>query len=200
MRVLPFLFLTMLGTGLVVGQNFVNEGNVIERKPVPAEVMANAVKAVQALGNDTMAGKFDDVLAKLYPRFRKRAAKRLGGEAALNELFVSKKQELARSGATTVSFIAEPALHGFEIPEFKEWLVFVPTTKQVRVINPNTGEALRIEVRSYQVAIRKKDDGASWSFLEGLHLDSRELRALFPSIPATAEELGLPKEKLRQLR
>lgn len=185
----------ILGSGLTVAQEFVADGNVIERQPVPASVLAEAVKAVQAVGDATLKGKYEEVINKLYPRFRHRSAKKLGSEAALVAQLEKSLREFERSGMSILSFVAEPAMHAFDIPEFGEWLVFVPTTRIVRAIDPNTGKAVRMEIKDYQIAILDKSPGEEWSFLNGSTLEVRELRALFPSLPATPDELGLPSKE-----
>lgn len=186
---------TILGRGLTAAQEYVADGNVIERQPVPATVLADAVKAVQEVGEATLKGKFEEVIAKIYPRFLHRSAKKMGSEAALTAQLEKSLREFERSGMTITSFVADPAMHAFDIPEFNEWLVFVPTTRIVRAIDPNTGKAVRMEIKDYQIAILDKEPGSEWSFLNGSTLEVRELRALFPSLPATPDELGLPSKE-----
>ena len=154
-----------------------------KRQPVPAEVLADAVRATQAVGDQTLKGEFDAVVAKLYPRSRKRAAKRLGGNQAVADKMRERVNEFAAGGMVITKFVAEPALHGFDIPEFSEWLVFVPTTRTVRRTDPETGLAQFLEFTDYQVAIRKKEAGSEWSFINGSTLKMSELRSFFPTLP-----------------
>ena len=167
--------------------------NTFERAAVPAEILADAVKATQAVGDETLKGDFDGVVKKLYPRYRKRAAKRLGSNEALTEQMRKLVNEFAASGMTVTKFEAEPAIHGFDIPEFSEWLVFVPTKRTVRRIDPTTGLTQWAEIKDYQVAIRKKEVGASWSFINGSRLKMTELRSFFPSLPNDLEEYAVPE-------
>lgn len=171
----------------------------IERQTVPAEVLADAVKAVQKVGDQTLKGEFDAVVAQLYPRFRKRAAKKLGGTEKLAAQMQRMVDEFAAGGMTVTKFVAEPAIHGFDIPEFNEWLVFVPTTRIVRRIDPTTGLRRQMEFGDYQVAIRSKAVGSEWSFLNGSTLKVQELRAFFPTLPADIEEWAVPQKRYREL-
>lgn len=172
----------------------------IERQAVPADVLAEAVKEVQLVGDQTLKGDFMGVVSKLYPRFRHRSAKKLGGNEEMAATMEKMINELAASGITITKFVAEPAIHGFDIPEFREWLVFVPTTRLVRRIDPETGLVERMEIKDYQVAIRKKDEGSTWSFLNGSTLEVQELRALFPTLPADIEEYAVPKKGAHRLK
>ena len=165
----------------------------IEREAVPAEVLADAVKATQEVGDQTLKGDFDGVVKKLYPRYRHRAAKRLGSNEALTAHMRNLVDEFAASGMTVTKFEAEPAIHGFDIPEFKEWLVFVPCKRTIRRIDPATGLTQWAEIRDYQVAIRKKELGSSWSFINGSRLKISELRTFFPSLPNDIEEYAVPQ-------
>ncbi len=173
---------------------------VIERKVVPATVLADAVTAVQEVGNQTLRGEFEAVVKKMYPRFRKRSAKKLGS----NEEMVAQMRKVVNdftiSGITIMAFEAEPAFHGFDVPEFNEWLVLVPTVRTIRFIHPETGVRKVREVFDYQVAIRSKEEGASWSFLNGRTLKMQELRSLFPSLPADIGEWAIPPIGGRKVR
>ncbi|GHC48036.1 hypothetical protein GCM10007100_12330 [Roseibacillus persicicus] len=172
----------------------------IVRQAVPADVLADAVKEVQQVGDLTLKGDFMGVVDKLYPRYRHRAAKKLGGNEEMAATMKKMVDDLAASGITITKFVAEPALHGFDIPEFREWLVFVPTTRLVRRIDPATGLVERMEIKDYQVAIRKKTEGSSWSFLNGSTLNMQELRALFPTLPADIEEFAVPEKGARRVK
>jgi hypothetical protein len=193
------IFIFMLGTGGLSAQQAGVTDDIVVRQPVPAPVIANAVKAVQAVGDQALRGEFKEVIGKLYPRFRKRAVKRVGGEAALTETFRKMMEDLAKTGITVTKFEAEPALHAFDIPGFNEWLVFVPTKRTIRFIDPETKKVQRGVLKDYQIAIRKKTEDASWTFLNGSTLEIRELRALFPSLPSTPDELGLPSKEFDRL-
>ena len=171
----------------------------IERAAVPAEVLASAVDAVQKVGDQTLRGEFDEVVEQLYPRFRQRAAKKLGSNEELVNQMRKLVNEYAASGITITKFSAEPALHGFSIPEFNEWLVFVPTTRTVRFIDPQTGLKEVKEVSDYEVAVRSQKDGGTWSFLNGSTMKIQELRSLFPSLPADIEEWAVPQKRARNV-
>ena len=171
---------------------------VIERRPVPADVLADAVVAVQNVGDQTLKGEYAEVVEKMYPRFQQRSAKKLGGKAKMALEMKAAVDKFAASGMKITNLTAEPALHGFEIPEFREWLVFVPTTRTVRRIDPETGLAQRLEITDYQAAIRKHD-GKDWTFLNGSTLSLLELRSLFPSLPNGIEKWAIPEKGFKRL-
>lgn len=75
---------------------------------------------------------------------------------------------------------------------YLEWLVFVPTRSEYRVIDPATRTPKRVATTGYQVAIVKKGT-SDWYFIDGSNLTPRELRSFFPRLPADEELLGLPK-------
>ena len=75
---------------------------------------------------------------------------------------------------------------------YLEWLVFVPTRAEYRVIDPATRVPKRIERWGYQVAIVKKGT-SDWYFIDGSNLTKTELRSFFPRLPTNQELLGLPK-------
>ncbi len=171
----------------------------IKREPVPASILADAVNAVQKLGDDTLRGKFAEVVDQLYPRYQKRAAKKLGGHLELEKQLRQAVADLAAGGITITGFSAEPALYGFDIPEFSEWLVFVPTTRIIRRIDTATGLVERGEIKDYQIAVRKKAEGSDWSFINGSTMSSREIRSLFNSLPADIENFAIPAKSYRKL-
>lgn len=203
-RLAIILFCPILGSGGLAQEAAVAEAEVlerrIEREAVPAEVLAAAVDAVQEVGDQTLRGEYEAVVEKMYPRFRKRAAKKLGGNDQLVTQMRKLVNEYAASGIAITKFQAEPAIHGFDIPEFKEWLVFVPTTRTVRFIDPQTGLKEVKEVSDYQVAVRSKVEGETWSFLNGSTMQIPELLALFPSLPRDIKEWAVPLKKARDVR
>ena len=169
----------------------------INRKAVPAEHLAAAVTAVQAIGDQTLRGQFNEVVEKMYPRYRNRAAKKLGGKAEMAAQMKKLVNDYAASGISITGFVAEPATIGFDIPEFNEWLVFVPTTRTVSFIDPKTGRKETRNVSDYQVAVRGKGEGETWSFLNGSTLKVKELRSLFPSLPADIGEWAIPQKSVK---
>ncbi|MBK1834224.1 hypothetical protein [Roseibacillus ishigakijimensis] len=171
----------------------------IERQPVPADILAAAVQAVQELGDLTLRGEYAEVVNKTYPRYLKRAAKKAGGNDRIAAEMERAVDEFAASGLTITKFTAEPAVSGFDIPEFNEWLVFVPTKRQVRRIDPATGVKEFIELTDYQVAIRGKEEGASWGFINGSTLEVQELRGFFPSLPSDIADFAIPEKGFRRV-
>lgn len=183
----------------VAAQSGAVTGDIVLKEAVPGSVIAEAVAAVQQVGNEALQENYEEVIAKIYPRYRKRAVKQLGGEAALVAQMRKMISDLKQGGITILSFKAEPAIQGFEIPEFGQWLVFVPTTRVIRRIDTQTGQVKKGELTDYQVALRDKAEGSEWSFINGSTLKVSELRALFPSLPRDEDELALPPTGFRDL-
>ena len=82
--------------------------------------------------------------------------------------------------------------NGLPIEIFLEWLVFVPTRAEYRVIDPSTRLSKRVETFGYQVAVVKKGTN-DWYFIEGRNLTVPQLRRFFPNLPDDQKLLGLPK-------
>ena len=194
------LMICLFGLSMGFSQEEVNGlKKDFKRQAVPAEILADAVRATQAVGDQTLKGEFDAVVEKLYPRSRKRAAKKLGGNQAVVDRMREMVNEFSAGGMALTKFVAEPAIHGFDIPEYREWLVFVPTTRTVRRISPETGLTQFLEITDYQVAIRKKEAGSEWSFINGSTLKISELRSFFPTLPIDIQ-YAIPKVGSRLLK
>ena len=174
------------------------EQNLV-REPVPAGVLAAAVPAVQELGNLFLQKKYQEVVDKTYPRMLKKMAKREpGGEAAVMARLQKRIAEVDNLGVTLLSFEALPAINGLDIPENKEWLVVVPIRQVMSGVDPETGKIVKVEIRSFQLAICTKD-GAEWSFLTGSNTEVSELRTYFSSMPRDFGDWALPKVTERVL-
>jgi hypothetical protein len=80
--------------------------------------------------------------------------------------------------------------------QYLEWLVFVPTRKVYRVIDPATNQPMKLELLGYQVAIMEKPTEEKrnnhWTFIDGSSLTIPELRSFFPGLPEDQTLLGLP--------
>ncbi|MDP0491939.1 MAG: hypothetical protein Q7Q71_12895 [Verrucomicrobiota bacterium JB023] len=194
MRVLfKVLFLSMFSAGLASGQVVLDSDNSFERDVVPPEILAEATREVQTLGNEILKGNMKFAVEKMYPRFRKQAAKRFGGEAAVEAAVLKLFNELAEQGVDLIDFRAEPAVSGYHVPSHDEWLVFVPTVKTLRGVIPQNGKVVVVESRDFQVAVRSRKEGSEWTFINGSGLRVQELRQLFPTLPADKDVLGWPE-------
>jgi hypothetical protein len=172
---------------------------------VPAEVLRGAEAATKILGAQVLKGNLSYSIQRMYPRWRKRAAVREGGDAALEKKLMDVFAQARKQGTDLLAFEVGEAVSGHEVhlgrgtdektgkdvERYLEWLVFVPTRKIYRVIDPATGEAKKLEMKGYQVAIVKKRT-SDWYFIDGSSLTIPELRSFFPGLPEDQALLGLP--------
>jgi hypothetical protein len=128
------------------------------------------------------------------------------GEAKLVKKLTGIPAQMQKNGITMLKFEVLKPSGGHEvflgrglnektgkpIQMYLEWLVFVPTRAEYRVIDPATRVPKRIERWGYQVAIVKKGT-SDWYFIDGSNLTKTELRSFFPRLPTNQELLGLPK-------
>ena len=149
----------------------------------------------------------------MYPRWRKRAAVRAGGDAQLVKKFMTVPQQMKEQGIDLLEFEVGQARSGHEVflgrgkvkgtqepvQMYLEWLVFVPTRKVYRVIDPATRQPKKLELKGYQVAIARKPfledpplKQPNWYFIDGSSLTIPDLRSFFPGLPEDQALLGLP--------
>lgn len=173
-------------------------------RPVPKEVLEGASAATKVLGQEVLKGNFSYSIQRMYPRWRKRAAKRIGGDDKLERKLMAIPEQMRKNGIKLLKFeVGEPTAghevfllrgqddDGNPVQAYLEWLVFVPTRSEYRVIDPLTRQVKRIETKGFQVAIVKKG-AADWYFIDGSNLTIPELRSFFPGLPEDRELLGLP--------
>lgn len=158
---------------------------------VPAIGLKKAAHATKVLGDQVVQANFSYTIQRMYPRWKARAAKRHGGEAKLAEALAKVPDEMKKNGITILSFKVGEPVSSFLVPEYSEWLVFVPTTTVYLITDPETGKPRRLESKSYQVAVSKegKDD---WYFIDGGGMSISMLRSMFPSLPKDEARLRLP--------
>ena len=107
---------------------------------VPQAVLDGAEAATRILSGEVMKGNFGYSMEKMYPRWKKRAAKRLGGEDKLAQRLLELPQQMRKNGITMLKFEVLKPKAGHEvvlrrgedgagkpIHVYLEWLVFVPT-------------------------------------------------------------------------
>jgi hypothetical protein len=135
----------------------------------------------------------------MYPRFKARAAKAVGGEEALAEKLAKVPEQMKKDGIVILKFEVGEPKSGFKVPEFEEWLVFVPTTKVYLVPDRQRGVNRRFESKGYQVAVAKAG-GTEWYFIDGANLSVQELRSIFPSLPEDPDKLNLPPVAQREIK
>lgn len=194
----------LLGLGMLAGWSGEAKAQATPAKGVPQQVLDGAEAAAKILGQQVLKGNFSFSIQRMYPRWKRRAAMRVGGEDKLAQRLMDIPEQMRKKGITMLSFEALKPKTGHEvflgrgqdeagkpIQMYLEWLVFVPTRAQYRVIDPSTGQAKKIETRGFQVAVVKKGTN-QWYFIDGSNLTIPELRSFFPGLPEDQALLGLP--------
>lgn len=173
---------------------------------------AEARLAVQTLADEVRRGNLKATAEKMYPRWRKRLAARIGGERVLAAELEAARRMMKQQGIVIESYTALQAGQAIgvrpgkgvetvngeqrEVLTTTEWMVFVPTVAVWRVIDPETGRPRRVERRSFQVAVRPKA-GDEWTFIDGTNLNLSDLRGLFPGV---ADTTLFPERSGKELR
>lgn len=181
---------------------------VLPAEQKPEALMAEAVAATRALGQEVMRGNYSFTIQRMYPRWKVQAAQRIGGMDKLVKALAEVPKAMKTNGITILSF--EPGVpekvfevtgvvgrtgEGKEFTVFTEWLVLVPTTTKYLVIEGESGirgKKRHLMTTGYQVAVKKKGT-KDWYFMDGSSLKIAELRRTFPSLPATKEAMKLPE-------
>jgi len=180
-----------------------------------AGVAPSAVEAVKKLGEQVVLGHRQFAVERMYPRWKARMAKRMGGmdvlERKLKEQLEMVDEQMRLHGMSMISFepVGAPKVYGVwpgkklemvdgqevEVLVSKNWLVLIPTVTKFRVIEKETGKPRFIESSGFQVAV--SDKGANdWYFMDGGTLSVADLRSLFPDLP---ENIELPKLERREV-
>jgi len=182
---------------------------VIVRKPVPYDIKEDAVAAVKVLAREVMKENYLYSFEKMYPRLKEDSAKKLGGEDKLKKRLADIPRQIQAKGISIIDLQTGKVGKSFEVnalhfndstkkPAFSEYLVFVPTTTLYRAVDPRSGAIKKIQIDSFQVAIRKIN-GGEWTFIDGSELSISQLRSLFPNLPSEAKELAIPQKKVIEL-
>ena len=192
-----------------------------QRVVVDPAIADEARAAVQKLGLELMKGNFKYSQERMYPRWKRRLALRVGGMDRLEAQLRSGDQQRVSMGIMVTDYRAARPSAFFDVwkarkvhpetgqavtdPEGREiivshWLAVVPTLTQVRVPDPQQGGKVRtLEEKSYTIAISEKGSG-EWYFLTGMKPTVQDLRSLFPSLPLDKTELGLPEPSAREIK
>jgi len=184
---------------------------------VPPEVLRSAMEATQVLCDQTVKGDMTIAVKKMYPKWKKKEARKVGGAAKLEALLLGKLKEAKAHGVNITLMKARQPISAFEVNfgleeqvvngqrvkkgVYREWLVFVPVVQFVTAENraTNPPEIVDMRMEGYQVAICKKGTN-DWTFIDGSTMKAFQLRQLFPYLPAKDEDLGLPKIGGKMLR
>lgn len=192
----------------------ISQGQLIKRPAVPAEILQEARVEVGNLAQEVRKGNFLYSLDHMYPRWKATMSKRVGGDKALQARLESVPKQMIEKGITIIDFRVGIPVSAFEVkgallkdaktqavtPVFSEYLVFVPTTTVFRAIDPNGGVVKRLKSEGYQVALRPKEAGGKWSFIDGANLKIADLRGLFPYLPEQEKALNLPTRSLEEMK
>lgn len=179
----------------------------------PADVVASAVTAVAALGDEVVLGRYQVALERMNPQWKDRTAKRMnGGIAALEKELGGVAKQMVQQGISMISFKPQGQPRSFEVGPgrkvekvngqeveslvFSKWLVIIPTVTKFRIIRPGEAKAVVIESIGFQVAISEKGKN-DWTFIDGSGLTVNDLRGLYVNLP---QDLQFPPLEKRESR
>ena len=185
--------------------------NAVEEQASPA-VVQSAVTAVSELGKQVVLGRYQMAMERMFPQWKERVAKRLGGMDKLERELESVPKKMLQQGVSITDFVPQGQPRAFEVIPGKrvdmqngqeveqliytKWLVLVPTLTKFRVFLPNDPKPVTIESTGFQVAISDKGRN-DWTFIDGAGVTVNELRSLFINLP---QDLELPPLEKRQIR
>jgi len=198
-----FLFFAM--ASVLPGQN-------VAPQKVPPEVVASAVSAVSDLGQEVVLGRYKAAIERMYPTWKERTAKRMGGMEELQKQLDGVAKQMLQRGISITDFKPSGQPRAFEVfpgktvetidgkeietMRYTKWLVLVPTVTKFRAMIESDPVAVNIESTGFQVAISEK--GADqWSFIDGSAVTVNDLRSLFLTLP---KDLELPPLEKKQIR
>lgn len=187
-------------------------GQDLDAQNVPEEITNSAVKAVEALGREVVLGKYEVAIDRMYPQWKERAAKRMGGMEKLEKKLDDVAKEMLRRGISITAFKQQGQPRAFEVypgkqvkvvdgkaiesMRYTKWLVLVPTVTRVRMLIKGDPVAVNYESTGFQVAISDKGSN-EWFFIDGSAVTVNELRSLFITLP---ENLELPPLENKQIK
>jgi len=209
-------FIYILGSLLSLGV-ISTQGQVA----VDHNVAISAQAAVQKLGFEMMKGNLKFGQDRMYPRWKRRLAKRVGSMEKLEAQLAAAAQQKINMQFTVTGFHARLPKSFFSVWRAKKidprtrkpmkdatgreiivdhWLAVVPTTTRVKFPDAKIpGKNYQLEEDGYTIAISEKGTN-DWHFMTGLKPTIQDLRRLFPTLPDTAKELGLPKSVAREIK
>jgi hypothetical protein len=178
----------------------------------PPEVVSSAVRAVEALGDEVVLGRFQAAVERMNPMWKERAAKGAGGMAELERRLGDVAAEMVRQGISMISFKPQGQPQSYEVWPGKKvetvggqqvesliytkWLVLVPTVTKFRILTEGNPKPLVIESTGFQVAVADKATN-DWTFIDGASITVADLRRLFINLP---EDMVLPPVGRREAR
>lgn len=191
------------------------------RVAVEPAVAVSAQAAVQKLGQEMMKGNFEYGQQRMYPRWKRRLAKRYGGMQKLEDALTAAAQQKIKMRLAVVAFKAARPTSFFSVwrtPKYdlltkepikdasgkvvivEHWLAIVPTTTRVKIPDMEQGGRIRtLEEQSYSIVVSEKGTN-DWYFMTGLKPTIQDLRGMFPTLPPNEKELGLPPSSAREIK
>lgn len=204
-RCMRWLLFFLVSIASVKGQDAVEE----QASP---EVVASAVKAVGELGQEVVLGRYKVAMERMFPQWKERAAKRIGGMEKLEKQLDAVAEQMLQQGISITGFVPQGQPRAFEVIPGKKvsvvngrqveqliytkWLVLVPTVTRFRVFIPDDPKPVMIESTGFQIAVSDKGIN-DWTFIDGAGATVNELRSLFINLP---KDLELPPLEKRQIR
>ncbi len=178
----------------------------------PPEVVSSAVKAVEALGDEVVLGRFHTAIERMNPMWKERTANRVGGMEELERKLAGVAAQMVQQGISMISFKPQGRPGSFEVGPGKKvetidgrqvesliytkWLVLVPTVTKFRILTEGNPKPVVIESTGFQVAISDKGKN-DWTFIDGSGINVSDLRRMFINLP---EDLELPPLGKREAR
>jgi hypothetical protein len=179
----------------------------------PADVVASAVSAVAALGDEVVLGRYQVALERMNPQWKDRTAMRMkGGLPELEKELAGVAKQMVQQGISMISFKPQGLPRSFEVGPgkkvetikgetvesliFTKWLVIIPTTTRFRILSPGETKPVVIESIGFQVAISDKGKN-DWTFIDGSGLSVNDLRGLYVNLP---QDLKFPPLEKREAR
>jgi len=188
------------------------QDNEIATEAIPPAVVASAVNAVSELGKEVVLGKFEVAIERMYPVWKERTAKKVGGMEKLQQELDGVAKQMLQQGIAIIDFKPQGQPRAFEVfpgkkvevidgkevetLRYTKWLVLVPTVTKFRALIKGDPVAVTIESTGFQVAITDKGED-DWTFIDGSAVTVNELRSLFITLP---QDLELPPLEKRQVR
>jgi len=188
------------------------EESEVTSEPVPPQVVAAASAAVAKLGDEVVLGRYQVAVERMYPLWKERAAKRMGGMDVLEKQLAGVGAQMVQQGISIISFKPQGQPRAYEVVPgtkvvkengvsvsklvYTKWMVLVPTVRKIRIQREGVLKAVVIESTGYQVAISDKGKN-DWTFMDGADLKLNDLRGLFVTLP---QNLELPPVEQRESR
>ena len=163
-----------------------------------AQDAASAQKAARELSGAVKTGDMMWMVEKMYPNMKKSLARRLpGGMEQLETTYRKMGEEIKKPGIRIESYEVMAPAGEYPVKAGTEMLVVLPIRMVVSMKNPQNGQLVRIEQRSFLYAIAQKGDHPTWFFIDGSSLSMNELRSYIYDIPLNIPLPPVSKKVLR---